>query len=79
MASDCAAFLLVILTILVPPLAVFITTGCSVDFVINIFLTILGYIPGIIHAFYVEYKYARLEREAAAFEAGTIAPVPTAY
>jgi len=25
-------------------------TGCNADFLINIILTILGYIPGIIHA-----------------------------
>jgi hypothetical protein len=31
--------------------------GCGADFFINICLTLLGYIPGHIHAFYVEYVY----------------------
>jgi Proteolipid membrane potential modulator len=32
-------------------------SGCSADLIINIFLTILGYFPGHIHAFYLEYVY----------------------
>lgn len=32
-------------------------SGCGADLCINILLTILGYIPGHIHAFYVEYVY----------------------
>lgn len=31
----------------------FLERGCNADFFINILLTILGYIPGIIHALYV--------------------------
>ncbi len=56
--SDAAPALLVILiTILLPPVGVFMVSGCSADFVINLCLTILGYIPGHIHAFYIEYVY----------------------
>ncbi|KAG5439215.1 hypothetical protein PCANB_001514 [Pneumocystis canis] len=40
-----------------PPLGVLIEKGCGKDFLINILLTILGYIPGIIHAFYVILRY----------------------
>lgn len=43
----------VILAIVLPPLGVFLERGCNADFFINILLTILGYIPGIIHALYV--------------------------
>ena len=32
-------------------------SGCGADFLINICLTILGYFPGHIHAFYLEYVY----------------------
>jgi len=39
--------------ILLPPLGVLMHNGCSKDLIINILLTILGYIPGIIHAIYV--------------------------
>ena len=40
----------IILAIILPPLGVFLERGCNADFLINILLTILGYIPGIIHA-----------------------------
>lgn len=31
--------------------------GCGADLLINIALTILGYLPGHVHAFYIEYQY----------------------
>lgn len=34
-------------------MGVFLERGCGADLLINILLTILGYIPGIIHALYV--------------------------
>jgi uncharacterized membrane protein YqaE (UPF0057 family) len=37
-----------IIAIFLPPLAVFLKTGCGADFVINILLSILGWIPGVI-------------------------------
>lgn len=53
--SDCC---LVLLALLFPPLPVWIKRGfCSTDSFINIILTILGYIPGLIHSFYIISKY----------------------
>lgn len=43
----------IILAIFLPPVGVFLERGCGADFFINILLTILGYIPGIVHALYV--------------------------
>jgi uncharacterized membrane protein YqaE (UPF0057 family) len=43
----------IILAILLPPLGVFLQVGFGMHFWINILLTILGYIPGIIHAVWV--------------------------
>ena len=43
----------IIFAIFLPPLGVFLERGCNADFLINILLTVLGYIPGIIHALYV--------------------------
>ncbi|CAO3637667.1 unnamed protein product [Cunninghamella blakesleeana] len=40
-----------------PPLAVLIKRGCGADFFINVLLSLLGAIPGIIHAFYIVHKY----------------------
>lgn len=46
----------IILSILVPPLGVFLQVGIGLQFWINILLTILGYIPGVIHAVYIIAK-----------------------
>ena len=40
----------IILGILLPPVGVFLAFGFSATLLINIGLTILGWIPGIIHA-----------------------------
>lgn len=47
----------ILFAILLPPLGVFLERGCGADFLINILLTVLGYIPGIIHALYIILKY----------------------
>ncbi|MFW5883173.1 MAG: YqaE/Pmp3 family membrane protein [Verrucomicrobiota bacterium] len=43
----------IILAIILPPLGVFLQVGFKAHFWINILLTLLGYIPGIIHAVYI--------------------------
>ncbi|KAI3342126.1 hypothetical protein F4824DRAFT_495063 [Ustulina deusta] len=43
----------IIFAVILPPLGVFLERGCGADFLINILLTLLGYLPGIIHALYV--------------------------
>ena len=40
----------IILAILLPPVGVFLQVGFGGHFWLNILLTILGYIPGIVHA-----------------------------
>ena len=47
----------IIIAILLPPLGVFLQVGISVQFWINVVLTILGYVPGIVHAIWVIVKY----------------------
>lgn len=44
---------MILLAVLLPPLAVFLTVGLSLHFWISIILTILGYLPGIVHALWV--------------------------
>ena len=39
--------------ILLPPLGVFLEVGLKGHFWLNILLTLLGYVPGIIHAIYI--------------------------
>ncbi|KAH9962237.1 UPF0057-domain-containing protein [Russula dissimulans] len=49
-ASSTHDVLLYFIAIFIPPLAVFFKRGCHVDLWINIALWILGWIPGVIHA-----------------------------
>jgi uncharacterized membrane protein YqaE (UPF0057 family) len=46
-------FIRIILAILLPPLGVFLQVGIGPQFWINILLTLLGYIPGIVHAVWI--------------------------
>jgi uncharacterized membrane protein YqaE (UPF0057 family) len=46
----------IIIAILLPPLGVFLQVGIGMHFWINILLTILGYIPGIVHAVWIIAK-----------------------
>jgi uncharacterized membrane protein YqaE (UPF0057 family) len=46
-----------ILGLLLPPLGVFLTVGVGPTLVINILLTLLGWLPGSIHAIWVIAKH----------------------
>ncbi|MDY6782912.1 MAG: YqaE/Pmp3 family membrane protein [Cyanobacteriota bacterium] len=48
----------ILLAIFVPPLGVFLTVGVSTAFIVNILLTLLGVLPGSIHAVWVISKHA---------------------
>jgi uncharacterized membrane protein YqaE (UPF0057 family) len=49
-------FLKIVFAVILPPLGVFLQVGIGKHFWINILLTILGYIPGIVHAIWVIAK-----------------------
>ena len=49
----CWGILSLIFAFFIPPIGVLMHNGCGKDLIINILLTILGYIPGIIHAVYI--------------------------
>lgn len=53
MAVSVADPIKILFAILLPPLGVFFEVGLSGAFWLNILLTILGYVPGIIHALYI--------------------------
>lgn len=48
--------LTILITILLPPLAVAMKHGIGTTFLINLLLTLLGWLPGVIHGFYVNSK-----------------------
>jgi uncharacterized membrane protein YqaE (UPF0057 family) len=52
-ATDTNTLLLAILSILLPPLAVGLKTGLSGTFVLNVVLTLIFWLPGVIHALIV--------------------------
>ncbi len=50
--------LIIILSILLPPLGVALSRGIGTQFLINIVLTILGYVPGLVHAVWLAARPA---------------------
>lgn len=49
----------ILLAILLPPVGVLLTVGLGLHFWINIVLTLLGYVPGIVHAVWVIARQGR--------------------
>ncbi|NMM44623.1 YqaE/Pmp3 family membrane protein [Rhodospirillaceae bacterium KN72] len=43
----------IIIALFIPPLAAFLTVGIGVHFWLNILLTILGFLPGVVHALWL--------------------------
>jgi len=54
--NDTGDIIRIILSILLPPIGVAMEVGFTKHFWINVILTILGYVPGIIHAVYIIAK-----------------------
>ncbi len=46
----------VILSVILPPLGVFLQVGIGKHFWLNILLTLLGYVPGLVHAIWIIAK-----------------------
>lgn len=46
----------IIFSVIIPPLGVFLKVGIGAQFWINILLTLLGYLPGLIHAIWIIAK-----------------------
>ncbi|KAJ1990616.1 hypothetical protein GGI25_004124 [Coemansia spiralis] len=63
MCCSCPDLLLIILSIIFPPFGALLRRGCGADFLINCALTALGYLPGLIHAWYLICKYPADEYE----------------
>ena len=45
-----------LLTVLLPPVSVYVHTGFGRRFWLNLLLTLFFYLPGVLHAFYVIRK-----------------------
>lgn len=57
MAFTATDIIKIIVAIILPPLGVFLEIGFKGHFWLNILLTLLGFIPGIIHALWVILKH----------------------
>lgn len=57
MALTCGDICKFIAAVFLPPLGVFLEVGCTKDLLINILLTLLIWIPGVIHAIYIIVKH----------------------
>lgn len=72
---DCC---LVLVAVICPPIAVIFKSGlCTSDFLINVLLTMIGYIPGLIHSFFIisrpnQRRYRDFDQEGRLYI--TIAP-----
>jgi uncharacterized membrane protein YqaE (UPF0057 family) len=47
------SLLMILLTIFLPPVAVALKEGIGLQFLLNVLLTLIGWLPGVIHAFWV--------------------------
>jgi uncharacterized membrane protein YqaE (UPF0057 family) len=52
-SSNSADLVRIIVSILLPPLGVFLEEGIGTQFWINVLLTLFGYVPGLVHAIWV--------------------------
>ncbi|MCW5213458.1 YqaE/Pmp3 family membrane protein [Desulfobulbus sp. TB] len=46
----------IILSLIIPPVGVFLQVGFGMHFWINILLTLFGYLPGVLHAVWIILK-----------------------
>lgn len=52
-SSSSDDLLLVLVSVLLPPLGVFLQEGLGTQFWLNVLLTLLGYLPGLVHAIWI--------------------------
>lgn len=50
----------ILLAILLPPVGVLVTVGFGAQFWLNLLLTLLGYVPGVVHAIWIISHRPRL-------------------
>jgi uncharacterized membrane protein YqaE (UPF0057 family) len=46
----------IVASVILPPLGAFLAVGLSAHFFLNILLTLLGHIPGVIHAVWLNVR-----------------------
>ncbi|KAI8050612.1 hypothetical protein BDF22DRAFT_695852 [Syncephalis plumigaleata] len=51
--------IVIAMALVIPPMAVLFRVGFREDVLINIVFSILGFIPGVVHALYIVLKHPR--------------------
>jgi uncharacterized membrane protein YqaE (UPF0057 family) len=46
----------IVASVILPPLGAFLAVGLTGQFLLNILLTVLGYLPGVIHAVWLNVR-----------------------
>jgi uncharacterized membrane protein YqaE (UPF0057 family) len=46
----------IVFAVLLPPVAAFLQVGLSLHFFVNIVLTLVGYLPGLVHALWLVFS-----------------------
>ena len=46
----------IVFAVLLPPVAAFLQVGLSTHFFLNIVLTLVGYVPGLVHALWLVFS-----------------------
>lgn len=49
--------ILIIIALILPPAAVYLKVGITFHFWLNIILTLLGYVPGLVHALWIIFTF----------------------
>jgi len=60
--SDGASCVLIFVAIIFPPAAAAFISGCGCDLLVNILLTLLGYLPGFLHALWLIFRRAETKQ-----------------
>lgn len=50
------SLLMILLTIFLPPVAVAMKEGIGGQFLLNLLLTLIGWFPGVVHAFWINSR-----------------------
>ena len=55
-STSTSDLLRVLLSVLLPPLGVFLQEGIGAQFWLNVLLTLFGYVPGLVHAVWINAR-----------------------
>ena len=54
--KEVSVLLRIVASVILPPLGAFLAVGLTGQFLLNILLTVLGYLPGVIHAVWLNVR-----------------------